>query len=54
MSNLKNPNAQNIPIRTERGRRIREAFMDAVPKVHGVDYEKLEQRILETVKKDPQ
>jgi DNA polymerase I len=43
-----NPNLQNIPIRTEQGRRIREAFVAGDPKWHMVsaDYGQVELRIM--------
>ena len=50
MNDPKKPSLQNIPIHTERGRAIRKAFMEAVPKVHGVDYAEMERRILETMR----
>ncbi|MEM8711643.1 MAG: DNA polymerase I, partial [Planctomycetota bacterium] len=46
------PNLQNIPVRTERGRRLRAAFVPRVPDEHGewvllaADYSQVELRIL--------
>jgi DNA polymerase-1 len=50
-----NPNLQNIPIRTERGREIRKAF---VPSTHGhvllsADYSQIELRIVASISGDP-
>jgi len=46
------PNLQNIPIRTERGRRLRQAFVPRLPDTHGewtflaCDYSQIELRVL--------
>jgi DNA polymerase-1 len=46
------PNLQNIPVRTERGRRIREAFVPREPDEHGTwellaaDYSQIELRVM--------
>jgi len=47
------PNLQNIPIRTEEGRRIRQAFIaDARMQIMAVDYSQIELRIMAHLSKD--
>lgn len=49
-----NPNLQNIPIRTERGRSIRRAFVPAKGmKLMSADYVQIELRILASMSDDP-
>jgi len=49
------PNLQNIPIRTERGQRIREAFVarDARHTLLSADYSQIELRVMAALSKDP-
>ena len=50
-----NPNLQNIPVRTERGREIRKAFIpgDADHILLSVDYSQIELRIVAAISGDP-
>ncbi len=50
-----NPNLQNIPIRSERGREIRKAFIprDAAHILLSVDYSQIELRIVAAISGDP-
>ena len=49
------PNLQNIPVRTEAGRRIRAAFLPADPGWHlcSADYSQIELRVLAHLSEDP-
>ncbi|PTQ99852.1 DNA polymerase I [Mucilaginibacter yixingensis] len=50
-----NPNLQNIPIRTERGREVRKAFIprDENHIILSADYSQIELRIIAEISKDP-
>jgi DNA polymerase-1 len=50
-----NPNLQNIPVRTERGREIRKAFIprDADHTIISADYSQIELRIVAAISGDP-
>ena len=49
-----NPNLQNIPVRSERGRAIRKAFVPRAPdwKILAADYSQIELRVLAALTKD--
>src|SRR6201999_594837 len=49
-----NPNLQNIPIRTERGREVRKAFIprDSDHRIISADYSQIELRLIAEISKD--
>jgi len=53
------PNLQNIPVRTARGKRLREAFVPRLPDAHGewllvsADYSQIELRVMAHLSGDP-
>ena len=51
-----NPNLQNIPIRTQRGREIRRAFIPSAPEgvIVSADYSQIELRLMAHMSGDPQ
>ena len=55
-----NPNLQNIPVRTERGRKLRECFIPREPDEHGTwillaaDYSQVELRVMAHLAQDPE
>ena len=50
-----NPNLQNIPIRTKKGRKVREAFIpkNSDHQILAADYSQIELRIMASLSKDP-
>lgn len=49
-----NPNIQNIPIKTERGQRVRQSFIASTgKKLLSVDYSQIELRVLAHISEDP-
>ena len=51
MAVKRKPNLQNIPIRTEEGKRIRSAFVHYQPEAMTADYEQIELRTMEHFKR---
>ena len=46
MSKQRKPSLQNLPLRTEQGKKIRDAFVEGTPPIIECDYAELEKRIV--------